>query len=358
MQSYDSSNRTYTLDEERLGFAIDVLKRAAQSSALTRREWIAYRALIISGDLAVLTLLMTFIAGFLIGFTAGVTQGVLEVLAVVSGILLWVSAIGGTLSLLLNVPLFLRTFRERAELKKLGLTTLSKSLWKAGRKHRWLPRIRGALLLGFGSVYIFSPAGLMALSNVAEVDRLILVLTTIVGVLVGIIMLAARYLRNQREQTELVANAEELQKALRELQQQAGDGSAILVPAEILERVAGIESTQIAQDRKSAILASVSSPQRGYAVSFAPAAAEQKSALAIPDRIELEDLVERLSAGILHSGPDARSAGALNRARTASAPVEIEYTTDEPRRKILVRVVRRIGDAADRNPGPERQSHA
>src|SRR5205823_2844931 len=115
------------------------------------------------------------------------------------------------------------TLRERAELKKLGLTTLSRSLWKAGRRHRWLQRIRGAVLLSFSLLLLFLTAA------VGREETFVWLMVVLVMVLLGIIMLAARYLRHRREQTELVANAEELQKALRELQQQAGDGAAILI---------------------------------------------------------------------------------------------------------------------------------
>jgi len=56
----------------------------------------------------------------------------------------------GIVSLALNIPLLRKVFRERARLKKLGLSSLSRSLWKESRRSRWsrwLSRAHGTLLI-------------------------------------------------------------------------------------------------------------------------------------------------------------------------------------------------------------------
>lgn len=368
----DNSNRTYTLDPERLRGAIEVLKRAAESFDLSQRERIGYRALIISGDVGIIGLVWLYasiaLQSVLPSYDSHTTPRWLEVNLILASLMLIGSAVGGTVSLLLNISLIRKAWRERAALKKLGLTNLSKSLWKAGRKHRWLQRLRGAILLIGGAVLLLSAvlSPFILLFNdqiLGAITRDWRVLAAVAALvlfyaLFGLIMLAARYLRIRREQIELVSNAEKLQEALRELQKRAGDGAAVLIPADILEQVARIESSQIAQERKTAILESAGSVQSGYAVGFAPNAAEQKSALDMAQRIKLEDLVEQLSTGLLRGKADVRGAGEINLHRITSDPVEVEYATDEPGRKIRIVAVRQIGDEAYRTPGPEEQRHA
>ena len=372
----DSSNRTYTLDPEHLGLAIEVLKRAGESFGLTRRERIGYRALIISGDLglvslALLVIIIILTFPSLLRNPSADPEWWMLVPFGLASLMFLVSAVGGALSLLLNFPLFLKTWRERAELKRLGLRNLSKSLWRAGRKHRWLQRVRGALLLFVGAflllIFLLTPFALLSKEFSKEFfgdstrhgmgRGVSTVAVVVVYALPALTMLGARYLRNCREQIALVANAEKLEESLSELRLNAGDGRAIKIPADTLQQVARIESSQIMQERKTAILESVGSERSGYSVSFAREAAEQKSALDRADRIELEDLLEQLSTGMLRGEADVRGTGEVNRVRTASASVEIEYATDEPRRAIHVVAVRRIGDDADRTPGPEEQGH-
>ena len=71
---------------------------------------------------------------------------VLVVLAVVIGFFI----LTGLLSLMLSIPLFIRAFREKARLKTLGLSSLSKSLLTESRRSRRIGRIRRFLLNGIG----------------------------------------------------------------------------------------------------------------------------------------------------------------------------------------------------------------
>lgn len=86
-------------------------------------------------------------------------------------------------------------------------------------------------------------------------NRTALLVGAIFVVLIGVLLLAARYLRNQRERIDLTANAEELRKTLHSLRQRAGDVETVTVPSELLEQGAKIESVQIAKQRQGGDLA-------------------------------------------------------------------------------------------------------
>jgi uncharacterized protein YjbI with pentapeptide repeats len=107
----------------------------------------------------------------------------------------------------------------------------------------------------------------------------------------------------------------------------------IIAPAE-----AKIETAQIAKERKNAILQSIASPSNEYAIAFDPGAAEQRAMLGTTDRIELEDLIEQLSADAAELESQA-SGGALQ-ATTKSKRVEIYYLIDQASHRISITAVR------------------
>ena len=86
--------------------------------------------------------------------------------------------------------------------------------------------------------------------------------------IIVVLQFAARYLQNQRERLDLTANAEELKKALDSLRQRAGKAKVVSVPAEILDKTATIESARIATERKDAVLKSIASTSKEYAIAF------------------------------------------------------------------------------------------
>src|SRR5205823_3750004 len=105
----------------------------------------------------------------------------------------------GLVAFALNIPFFIRTFRERKRLKELGLSSLTRSLWKESRRSRWISRIRGAVLL----VVI----GLLVISNILTAIQafffrsdLNLVVMQLIGLIIGVTLFAGtRYLQIQRE---------------------------------------------------------------------------------------------------------------------------------------------------------------
>jgi hypothetical protein len=169
---------------------------------------------------------------------------------------------------------------------------------------------------------------------------------TLFCVFIVALLFLSGYLRNQRERMEIAANAEELKKALQDLQQRAGKSENVSVPSELLEQAARIETAQIAKERKDAVLQSVSDGPSGYGVAFDPIAAEQRRMLDVPDRVELEDLVAQLSIEgpdklESRAGTDALPEGASRRGETKSKRVEFEYVVDRASRGIRIMAVRR-----------------
>jgi hypothetical protein len=338
------ATRTIELDRNDLDKSIDVLSSAAEALRLTRFERFSYSALMISVDIALVTFIATNIFFILASWFSGQWWDAFGA----SIIVLLVSIFVAIVSLALNIPLFRRAFRERARLKELGLGSLSRSLWKESRRSRWVARARGVLLLGAG-IYVFLIVVLMSLlligsmlSTEPEPDpsgRLGGFIITLTFAAIAALMFAARYLRNQRERIELTANAEELRKALQSLRQRAEDAGVVPVPSELLEQTAKIESAQIAKERRDAVLQSITSPAKEYAVAFDRSAIEQRATLDIADRMELEDLVEHLGAEATEPNAGTGTVVSL-RAVTKSKRVEIEYVIDRASRRIRINTVR------------------
>jgi nucleotide-binding universal stress UspA family protein len=253
------------------------------------------------------------------------------------------SFVAGVFALLLNVPLIRRTMQERSRLKTLGVTALSKSLWKASRRHRWLSRIRGGLIIFLGVLFTLETARAILARKLEPEDAWLAVFYGIFAIM----LFGARHLRNQREQMDLAANAVELKKALQTLRQQVGATGTITVPAELVERAAKIESAHIAMERTTAILQSADSQSGGYAITFEDKAAEQRAALDVTDRLELEDLLAYLSTA--GHPPDTQPVplargGTGSRVTTENKRVQVEYTIDRESRGIRITAVKHLAD--------------
>ena len=169
-----------------------------------------------------------------------------------------------------------------------------------------------------------------------------------------IILLSARFLRNQRSRMDLTSSAEGLRKTLQSLRQRAGDG-VVSVPAELLERTAKIESTQIAAQRKDAVLESAAFRDNAYAIAYDGGATEQRATLETADRLELEDLVAQLSTegAPADAAPDAAREATVRRT-TENNRVEIEYSVDEASRRIRIVAVAPMSGA---EPSPAGARH-
>jgi hypothetical protein len=338
-----------TVSSKELESAIEVLSSAKASLQLTRFQRLAYQALVISVDAAAASTIVVLL------FLSN--RG--DFWNMVIGLVFGVSVIVGVVALALNVPLFFKVLRERARLKKLGLSSLSRSLWKESRRRRWIRRIRGAVLTAIAIFYV-----VIFVVGLFVGDRkggdLGFVLGALFVATLAAVLFSARYLQNQRERMDLTASAEELRNALVSLQRRAGKAEAVSVPSEFLEQAAKIETAQIAKERRDAVLQSVAVPSEEYAVVFHRDAVEQRASLSIEDRVELEDLVEQLSAHPAElEAQAAATAGAEDatlRGTIKSKRVEIEYVIDQASRRIRINAVQQGGVSA--RTSPKGASHA
>jgi hypothetical protein len=335
------------LSSNELERTIEVLSNAGQTLQLTSSETLSYRALLVSADgvlvSSIALLLIAYLNEGYILFPGGGTASDLSFGA--SAFAFAVSSVAGIISLLLNIPLLLKTFREESRLKRLGLDALSKSLWKESRRSRWMSRFRGILLLSIGFVFLAAIltafSGHLKLTLTFQQERLVLYGMALYSVIVAGLLFTARYLRNQRERMDLAASAGELRNALVSLRQREGP-EFVSVPAQLLERTAKIESAQISRERKDAVLQSAAFRPNAYAVAFNRDTAEQRATLDVADRVELEDLVAELSTN--GAQPEAHAQSEANPDRflgtTKSKGVEIEYVINHASRGIRVMAVR------------------
>ena len=125
---------TTTLDSKALESGIEALSRAARTFRLTRFEVVAYRALMVSVNVAFWGLVVLVLLGALA--VSGRVD--VELYGHIGAAVVIVGVGVATISLVLNIPLAYKLYRERARLRKLGLASLSKSLWKESRRRKWI----------------------------------------------------------------------------------------------------------------------------------------------------------------------------------------------------------------------------
>jgi hypothetical protein len=208
------------LSSNELERTIGVLSSAAQTLQLTRFERLSYLALMLSADVATVSLIVSIPLSSLKLSYRDLSPAPIFVSAsfTVFTLLFALSIFIGTVSLILTIPLFVKVMREQARLKTLGLSSLSKSLWIESRRRRWLSRARGCLLTGTGLLLlcfavIFGMVWLFGKKEEGDLSFLMIFLAVFYGLIAGFV-LTARYLRNLRERIDLTANANELRSAL------------------------------------------------------------------------------------------------------------------------------------------------
>jgi hypothetical protein len=339
--------QTVELDPIRLQAGIEALGRAGQAFQLSLFEKCSYRALMVSVDLAIVSFVATIVAAAAAA-AAGSDTG--YIFAAIAMVVFGLAVLVGVISLVLNIPLFRRASRESARLKQLGLDALSKSLWQESRKSRWVSRIRNGLIIALGAFFVLGLVGGGVMLTWLEQSPIAISVVVFYG-MIAALLFAARHLRNQRERIELAASADKVRKTLLGMQDRAGEGELVAVPSDLLAQAARIETAQIAQERKDAVLQSVASRPSGYAVAFDQQAAEQRAKLDIADRIELEDLVAQISTAGPNVEPQAgtvsRGESATLRVKTSSGRVEMDGLVDQSSRSIRVIAVTQAGLGAD-----------
>jgi hypothetical protein len=308
------------LTPQQLDAALSALARASDTFRLSPLERRLYRAAGICATAGILIFIVAFALNFAV--SSSVSDAI-----VFTGI-----GVGfvGVLLLGVGFKTVLKTLRQRRLLKQLGLSDVSYSVWKAERKRRLFARMSGAILttlsigiIGFLLlVFLGSSVGKSEFTPF-EIMALILLL------LVGVTMLFWRSIQRIREQMDIADNAERLRATLTALQ---ATPENIVVPAAVLERVAGIEHAQIARERARAVLAGVNAADRGYGVLISKEAAEKKAALPGDRRLEVEELIDHLA-----EPPAADSvSNVVLSAHTSDGLVALDYTVDPGNRRIHV----------------------
>jgi hypothetical protein len=138
------SARTVLLDQKSLEDEIAALSSAAQTFHLTRFERLSYQTLVVSADVTALSFVilvpilpMLFPSGTAkatVTEPSGTLAMLFRVCSVTIELAFGVGILVSTVSLLLNILLLRKTCREAKRLKRLGLATLSTSLWKESRR--------------------------------------------------------------------------------------------------------------------------------------------------------------------------------------------------------------------------------
>jgi hypothetical protein len=348
------SVRTLSLDQKSLEDGIAALSSAAHSFQLTRFERLLYRTLVVSVEVAVVSFLIALVFGTFLQVEAkrGIPLGLGSSLVLFGVELVFsVAFLVGTVSLVLNIPLFYKTHTEAKRLKMLGLAALSTSLWKESRRSHWIRRVRSALVV-IVAVLLLLFTGFLIAGAVSDQEFRILLVLALFYFYMAALLFGARYLRNQRERMDLATSAMELSTAFEAMRQRARDAAVVRVPSDLLDQAARIESAQIAQARQDAVLRSVAARPHGYAIAFDTKAAEQRTALDIDNRVEFEDLVEQLSTeGVGVDAQNQATGGELLRATTSNGRVEIAYLLDLSSRRIRIVSVRPVAGAPSRPKG-------
>jgi hypothetical protein len=146
--------------------------------------------------------------------------------------------------------------------------------------------------------------------------------------------------QRSRERSAIVADADRLRALLTGLRAEAGADQRVVVPATVLEKVAGIENAQIARERTAAVLTSVRTVDRGYGLLISREVAEQKAALAPDDRLAVEELIDRALAEPHSTSTIADRAHGIVRVKTPNGTAEIDYHIDDSARRVQVVALR------------------
>ena len=145
-------SRTIALDSKDLEGGIEALSSAARAFRLTRFERGAYHGLMVSVYVTTWSAITLIFLAVLI--ERGANDSVVRYVGVPAAIGRVCGVCLATVALVLNIPLAARLYREKRRLTELGLTSLSKSLWKARRSgrrlslvFRWAPTMGSIILL-------------------------------------------------------------------------------------------------------------------------------------------------------------------------------------------------------------------
>jgi hypothetical protein len=320
----------YTLTGRQLDAALAALEKASATFCLSPIEKLAYRAM----GICVATVVVGFSVGILLllsevpgcyGIIGVVISFAIGILAGIAAMVLFVA----------NFGLMLKTVRQRRLVKALGLREISYSAWRAHRrrglffrifKMLWAALAVGLLIAASSVLFRDIRDSLKDLESMAVLGFLFLLFATPVVWL---------FVQRSREQLDVLADAGRLREILASMQ--TGSENGVVVPATVLESVARIEHAQIARERASAVVAGVTAVDRGYGVLFARDVSVQKALLPADSRLDVEELIDQL---VVEPYPPGTHGEGVLSARTPDGLAEIDYSVDEPNRRIEVVALR------------------
>jgi hypothetical protein len=340
--AFMSLSRTpYTLNAEQLDAALVALGKASETFRLSPLENRLYRALGVCAKIAIVAFVITAI---LVIMSLNGVAAVTDLIIGIPGLIFMAAGIIAALLLAANATLVLNAVRQRRLLKQLGLHDVSYSAWKAYRKRHVFARVGGAMLTTVGAVLLlFVFAWLMGAEKPGPAE----IAFGVACLVVGITILIWRAVQRSRERLEVVADADQLRTTLTSIK--TGADASVVVPANVLEKVAGIEHVQIARERAHAVLAGVGAENRGYGVLITRDVSESKAALVPDRRLEVEELIDDVVADP-HAYAGGQHGDEVLRARTPDGSAEVDYSVDEAHRRVHIVALRIPGNAGTVRP--------
>ena len=334
------SATTYALDPAQLEAALEALRKAAATFRLTPREERLYLWLARWSKMAIVSVVILVAA-----WVANQSSTVL----VITFLAFVVSGVAATMLLIRNLSLVFGSLQQQRLLRRLGLHGASRSAWKIERRRHLGKWISGATQTAVGATLLVMAAfTLLFLESIRHGEYGFSAWIEIVLFLAlappAISILLFRMVQRSRERLAIVADADRLRAMLTSMQATEGPEPRVVVPAEVLEKVAGIENANIARERAKAVVASVQTVDRGYGLIVAHDVTVQKAALGPGDRLLVEDVIDTILADPLGVGVVV-TAGDLRRAFDADGGTEIDYRVHETAKRVHV-VALRMPDAA------------
>jgi len=333
------------LDRADFDRVVAVLEREQEAMKLTRGQRISYRLYNIFIWCFILCVFGTIVSAIFRGENETGWANRVMMVCIVLGM---VCLLGGAVSLLLNLPLLYKVFRQKMVVRRLGLSGASSAVWKTQRKsHRWgsiIGRIEtGAAILALA----------ICVAIVVEEWRWRAGLWS--GLALGLLFLMFYALRRGKAWLDMMsaqgADAAKLKQAMLSLRKSEGGASAasITVPNEAILEFSRIESEQIARSRVNAIADSVNTSKADFSVLSSNDVRKMKAELNPEDRLKVEEAFDAL---MLQPRPsDARKDAATGflRQRVDGTELELVYAVDDAARQLkLVSLLRAsaVGSAA------------
>lgn len=324
--------------------ALEILRAERKRYALSRAGRFAYRALRIT--------VSVFVAMLLVTIALGLATPNLESVAALRWGVAWIALVilGG---LCIPTALVLLVFYISLQrLSYMGLASASEALWRARRRPHLLVRIRNwipflaAGLLVYG--WFTEPPGTPPAATWGTGPGRERALDAAwMWLIMAVPFLAQHLLRRAKEWHDAVEDVDRLAAALGPDAVRGGE-AAVEIPRDALERIARIESAQIARARLEAVAAADRGAHSAFAVVPTPEFSAARSRLPFDRQAELLEVLERVTDDP-RSGQVDPADRTLWHVRT-DAGTEIAYAVDDERH--LLRLVALSAAAAASAPPP------